>query len=293
MAAAEIGALSDGGGDRWSDLDITFGVLDEVNLYAVLDDWTARLAAEYAAVHIFDLPSGSTIYRVFLFPGCLQVDLSFTPAVEFGPHEPFRLIFGNAINKPQPEAPISIEHLFGLGAHHAVRARTCIERGRLWQAEYWISAVRDQALTIACGKRGLPTSQGRGFDGLPPQVVEPVEAALVRSISRDGLLRALGGTLAILLAESGDIPAARKLKPSSLLWDPRSPFASAPPRNVCEVLASEKQAAQGRREGAYHGYVPDRERRDVQPFRRQKPHHVCGWGTRVVLGHPETRIASV
>ena len=47
--------------------------------------------------------------------------------------------------------------------HHAVRARFCIERGRWWQAEYWISGVRDQALALACHRRGLAVAHGRGL----------------------------------------------------------------------------------------------------------------------------------
>ncbi len=33
--------------------------------------------------------------------------------------------------------------------HHAVRARICIERGRYWQAEYWISDALLTALRAA------------------------------------------------------------------------------------------------------------------------------------------------
>jgi hypothetical protein len=124
-------------------------------------------------------------------PGCLQVDLSFTPASEFGARGPrFRLLFGEAVERrhlPQPSA----HELFGLGVHHAVRARYCIERGRPWQAEYWISGARDQALSLACRRLGLEATFGRGFDGLPAQVLEPFVGALVQSLEREELLRAL------------------------------------------------------------------------------------------------------
>ena len=53
-----------------------------------------------------------------------------------------------------PPAPSSA-HIFGLGIHHAVRSHFCIERGRLWQAEYWISSTRDQGMTLACHRLGL------------------------------------------------------------------------------------------------------------------------------------------
>ena len=41
-------------------------------------------------------------------------------------------------------------HTAGLGWHHVLHARSCIERGKVWQAEYWISAVRDYTITLAC-----------------------------------------------------------------------------------------------------------------------------------------------
>ncbi len=97
---------------------------------AVLADWTQSLRDEFDAVQLFDLPSGATIYRVFLLPGCLQFDLSFTPASEFGPGGPkFRLLFGSAVEKPHAEPPLAQE-LFGYAVHHALRARFSIERGR-------------------------------------------------------------------------------------------------------------------------------------------------------------------
>jgi hypothetical protein len=43
VAGAEVGSLALGDGDRWSDLDLTFGVTDEFALTDVLDDWTREL----------------------------------------------------------------------------------------------------------------------------------------------------------------------------------------------------------------------------------------------------------
>jgi hypothetical protein len=211
VAAAVVGGLADGGGDRWSDLDLTFAVADGVPMNDVLGDWTRELAAEFDAVHLFDLPTAASIYRVFLLPGCLQVDLSFTPASAFGARGPrFRLLFGTAVDLPQ-SPPSSANELFGLGVHHAVRARFCIERGRWWQAEYWISGVRDQALALACRRRGLDGAHGRGFDDLPPDVLAPFEDALVRSLQPEEFHRALAAAVSGLLresAEAADLAAA-------------------------------------------------------------------------------------
>jgi hypothetical protein len=204
-AGAAVGALAAGGGDRWSDLDLTFGVAEDVPVAEVLENWTQELANELDAVHLFDLPVESTIYRVFLLPGCLQVDLSFTPASEFGARGPrFALLFGSAVERTHVPPP-SAHHLFGMGVHHAVRARFCIERGRFWQAEYWISALRDYALTLACLRRGLDTSYGRGFDQLPRKVLDGLTESLVCRVQRDDLLRALGHAVAALLRESDQV----------------------------------------------------------------------------------------
>jgi len=205
VSGAMVGGTAHGGGDRWSDLDLTFGVAEGVPVTDVLAGWTQRLADAFDAVHLFDLPFQATLYRVFLFPGCLQVDLSFTPASDFGALGPrFALLFGTAGERPHPPET-SARDLFGLGVHHAVRARFCIERGRWWQAEYWLSGVRDQALALACRRRGLDTSHGRGFDDLPAEVLEPFGAALVRSVERGELLRALDAAVAALLRESAEV----------------------------------------------------------------------------------------
>ncbi|HEY7032656.1 MAG TPA: hypothetical protein VH482_15040, partial [Thermomicrobiales bacterium] len=105
VAAAAVGS-SASGGDRWSDLDLTFGVADGVPVEAVLADWTRAVVDQFEAAVLFDLPVGSTIYRVFLLPGALQVDLSFGPAAEFGARGPrFRLLFGEAVEKPWAAPP--------------------------------------------------------------------------------------------------------------------------------------------------------------------------------------------
>jgi hypothetical protein len=205
VAGAMIGSLAQGSGDRWSDLDLGFGVADGVPLAEVLDDWTATLERELDAIHLFDLPRLSSIYRVFLFPGCLQVDLSFTPASEFGALGPrFRVLFGQAVERSHLEPPTA-RYLFGLGAHHAVRAHFCVERGRLWQAAYWISELRDLALSLACRRRGLEAVEGRGYEQLPAEVLTRSADALVRSVDRDELLRALESAIDGLLQEADEV----------------------------------------------------------------------------------------
>jgi hypothetical protein len=204
VAGAMIGSIAHGPGDRWSDLDLGFGVADCATLADVLADWTPRLEREWGAVPLFDLLSGPTIYRVFLLPGALQVDLSFAPAAQFGSRGPkFKLIFGRAAEY-SPAAPPSAQHLLGLGVHHAVRARFCVERGRLWQAQHWIGEMREIGLTLACLRRRLATAQGRGYDDLPAEVAKPFEDTLVCSLDHSELLRALCAAIDGLRREAGE-----------------------------------------------------------------------------------------
>jgi hypothetical protein len=205
VAGAVVGSLAHGSGDRWSDLDLTFGVADEITIAEVLGDWTKRVVADLDAVVLFDLPSGDTIYRVFLLPGCLQVDLSFTPASRFGAGGPrFRLLFGQAHERPQAASPPA-QDLFGWAIAYARDARACIERGRWWQAEHSISAIRDNALSLACRRRDLPTRFGRGYDDLPQEVLQAFQSALVRSLTRQGLLGALAASIEGLMRESAEV----------------------------------------------------------------------------------------
>ena len=224
VAGAVVGSLAHGDGDRWSDLDLTFGLADGTPVPAMLDDWSEALAREFDAVQLFDLPSGEAIYRVFLLPGLLQFDLSFAPASSWGAAGPkFRLLFGEAAEKPHAEPPPAHE-LFGYAVHHALRARYSIERGGFWQAEYWVSAVRDYALSLACRRRGLPARYGRGFDDLPEDVRAAFDDALVRSLDRAELLRALECAVDGLLREADEVRelAARvepDLRSLTATWD--------------------------------------------------------------------------
>jgi hypothetical protein len=67
VAAAITGSHAIGEGDRWSDIDLAFAVDGE--LAEVLGRWTELLGGEFGALHHWDLPFGSAIYRVFLLSG--------------------------------------------------------------------------------------------------------------------------------------------------------------------------------------------------------------------------------
>jgi len=145
VAGAAVGSLAVDDGDRFSDLDLTFGIADHVPVNVVLDDWTSSLIDGLGAVPLAELERGPTIYRMFLLPDALQLDVSMTPAALFCPAGPrFRLLFGEtAAGEPEgPTPPGNLfiptpavaGDLFGWGVIYALHARACIERRRLWQA---------------------------------------------------------------------------------------------------------------------------------------------------------------
>ena len=205
VGAAVVGSLSVGPGDQWSDLDLTFALSDHVEVDQVLNDWTSGLATDLDAVVLFDHPSGHTIYRVFLLPSCLQIDLSFTPAEWFGPRGPrFRLVFGSAGHVSSPDPP-DAHLLFGWAVVYARAARAYIARERWWQAAHCIDGVRDRTLALACIRRNLEGAYGRGYDQLPQTVLDPMRRSLVTSLAPEALLEALNAAAEGLLRESVDL----------------------------------------------------------------------------------------
>jgi hypothetical protein len=206
IAAAVVGSLADAPGDAYSDLDLAFGVADPDEVRSVLASFTGHLTSQHDAIHLFDLPHRTWIYRVFLLPGCLQVDLSFAPAADFGPRGPrFRLLFGSVGREEHPEPP-DPRFVAGLAAHHAVRARYCIARGRGWQAVHWLGALRDHTLELTCIRHGLEPAHGRGLDQLPAEELALAQRLLVASTEPAELERALRECVEALLREAAAIP---------------------------------------------------------------------------------------
>jgi hypothetical protein len=211
VAGAVVGSLAVDAGDRYSDLDLTFGVDDRVEVSAVLDDWTRGLTQELGAVRLVDLERGATTYRVFLLPDGLQLDLSMTPAPRFRPAGPrFRLVFGETVaGEPEAPPPGSLfiptpavaEDVFGWGVIYALHARACIERGRVWQAEHYVGAVRDHALALACLRLAVPAAQARGYDELPADVRASLEGTHVGALEPSTLRVAVGAGVRALLDE--------------------------------------------------------------------------------------------
>jgi hypothetical protein len=172
--AAITGSAAASREDRWSDVDLAFGVKDASELPSVLSDWTAHMYDRHLALHHLDVNAGAWIYRVFLLPSTLQVDLAFVPATEFRALAPsFRLMSGEA-KEPQHALPLP--------------AAT-------------ISGMRDNALALACIRHGLPADHGRGMDLLPKEVAAQFEGSLVRQLDAAELSRCFGAAMDGLLGE--------------------------------------------------------------------------------------------
>jgi hypothetical protein len=214
VAAAAVGSLAVDDGDRFSDLDLSFAVADDVAVGNVLESWSRTLIDELEAVHLADLVRNPTTYRVFLLPDALQFDLSMTPAAHFRPAGPrFKLLLGTTASSdaemtkppvagqlfiPTPTAP---HDLFGWGVIYALHARACIERGRAWQAEHYVGAVRDHGLSLACLRERLPAAQARGYDDLSAETLARFDGTHVGQAGPDALRRALGASVFALMHE--------------------------------------------------------------------------------------------
>jgi hypothetical protein len=151
---------------------------------------------------------------VFLLPDALQLDLSMTPARDFRPGGPrFRLVFGTTASGEADvtavadlfiNTPAIATDIFGWGAIYALHARACIERGRVWQAEHYVGAVRDHALSLACLREDLPPFVARSYDDLSAETLARLSDAHVRSIDPTELRVALAASVRALLNEGAE-----------------------------------------------------------------------------------------
>jgi hypothetical protein len=168
-SAAIVGAEVGGRADRWSDVDLTFGVDDQASVHAVLADWTSILDYEFDAPYLFDVWAGPSVYRVFLLPGNLQVDLSFTPAARFGPTSPrFGLIFGEVmeerVREPMSRLAETPRERFGLCVLYFVRTRIYLARKDLGKAEQYFGWAAE--LFAEGSQRPTPSTSHALLEGI-------------------------------------------------------------------------------------------------------------------------------
>jgi hypothetical protein len=85
-----------------------------------------------------------------------------------------------------------------------IYALQCIERGRVWQAEHYVGAVRDHALSLACLRHGLLAVQARGYDDLSADILARFDDAHVGAVEPDALRRALAASVLALMREGAE-----------------------------------------------------------------------------------------
>ena len=100
--------------------------------------------------------------------------------------------------------PTVVGDIFGWGVIYALHARACIERGRLWQAEHYVGAVRDHALSLACLRQGLPAVQARGYDDLSAETLARFEDAHIGAVDPGALRAALAASVLALMREGAE-----------------------------------------------------------------------------------------
>jgi hypothetical protein len=211
---ALTGSASLGKEDRWSDIDLVFGVRDAKEVLAVRDAISEKVYSRFAVAHHLDLNFGTWVFRVFFLKSTLQVDLGFVQADEFcAISHSFNLLFGECVEKPYfppPEAGT----LIGWAWLYALHVRSCIERGKFWRAEYMLSGMRDNVLALACLRHGLETSNGRGFDQLPLEDTQALRASLVSKLDRISLVGAFSAATDVLVREVryANLELAQKLE---------------------------------------------------------------------------------
>ena len=209
--AALVGSESVGKNDRWSDIDLTFGVSENIDLKELMTDWSAVLEKKFQTEQLFDLVYEQSVYRVFMTPECLQIDLSFTPTSYFGAiTENFKLIFGKEKERAIKKLP-EVRTIYGYFVLYALKTRTALERGRYWQALGFLNAGREQLLKLACSKYDLNPFDGRGYDDLPDRLKAELAEGLVPELNAHFLMNALSITVASGIQLTEDFPG---LKPA-------------------------------------------------------------------------------
>ena len=216
LGAAHLGSAALGREDAWSDIDLALCLAPHTEVEGVVADWTKRLYTDHDAVTHFDVRHGETLYRVFLLRNTLQVDISFWRAEQFRAIGPkFKLIFGVA-NDPSPAPRPAPTDLIGMAWLYALHVRSAIERGEVLKAEYMLSGMRNQMLSLACLRFGVSALQGRGLDSLPQEIKKSAAGCFPKSLGADDLKYSFQATTAALINEIGeaDNQLCERLRPT-------------------------------------------------------------------------------
>ena len=214
-AAALVGSEARRQTDQWSDIDLALRLDAAVGPLEAADAWGAHLRSRHEVADQLDVWAGKTLYRVFLLRNSLQIDLSFWPSADFASTgEPFQLIFGEA-NSAAATSPADPRPTIGWAWLHALHARSAIARGRPWQALHMLQGLREQVVTLACLRLGLPAHQGRGVDQLPSPYLAALQATLVPVLRHEAFVAVFTAVTDLLLDEVDHVDSAlaQRLRP--------------------------------------------------------------------------------
>lgn len=201
IGAAHTGSAASLRLDRWSDIDLALCIKPDAPHDHVVAKWTEFLYQQHGAVAHVDVMHGTTLFRVFLLQNTLQVDIAFWRAEDFGAMGPnFRLIFGQA-KPPRSTAPPNPSSVAGMAWLYALHVRSSLARGRILQAEYMLSGMRNHVFELACQRCGVAAMQGRGLDDLPVTERDIAAACVPPSLEPTELRGAFQRTMRVLLEE--------------------------------------------------------------------------------------------
>jgi hypothetical protein len=199
--------------DRWSDIDLALCLKPTASYDRAIAEWTKRLYQCHDAVAHLDVMRGRTLFRVFLLRNTLQVDLAFWRTEDFAAIGPaFRLIFGEA-REPRAAVQSNPGDLIGMAWLHALHVRSSLLRGRVLQADYMLSGMRNHVFELTCLRCGVIAKQGRGLDDLPALERSAAGNCIPQGLQPSELKRAFRTTMEALMREIGHLDQ----KPESAL----------------------------------------------------------------------------
>jgi len=199
--AAHTGSGASSTLDRWSDIDLALCLKPDVPHEPVVAEWTELFYRHHSAVAHLDIMQGPTLFRVFLLEHTLQVDVAFWRAEDFAAIGPnFRLIFGQAGPPHHPPPPNPLP-LIGMAWLYALHVRSSLARGRILQAEYMLSGMRNHVSELTSLRCGVNPHQGRGLDDLPGLERDRAATHIPRSLEPSELKRAFQSTMQALVEE--------------------------------------------------------------------------------------------
>jgi len=229
-AAVITGSLGADRADRWSDFDLDAIVAEGAACEEVAAEWVERLYRELPVAHHYETAFGTTLVRGFLLSDGLLVDLAFTPRSDFSVWAPVRVAFDRtgvataAAAAMEPWSPTpDWRGEAGFAFHDVLHACTAANRGRPWQALYYLQRVRNRTLALASERHGFDSDEFTHVDELPPDERDPLLATLVTDLDRASLLGAIEVATRAFLDElqRGDPTLAHRLS------EPLSTFVRA------------------------------------------------------------------